>query len=352
MAKKTKERDFNLYHFEETKKIEKKRNKKKSKQVKEKESDNKFSFDNEIVIGVTKLEQPKKTSRTSKVTKQKNSKTIDAKKQDSKNNEMKREKINKKSKKSNLEVKPKKKQEKLKKENKSQQKNKKEQNYKKIKKEILTPEEYERKEKIKKRNLYIAKYIMLGILLIGVILCAMFSPLFNIKDIIIEGNETISTEQIISLSKIQLGDNLFKINSAKLNKQIKENPYIDEIKITRKLPSAIVISIIERKPAYLIEYANGYIYIDKKGYILKISETKLELPILQGTETILNEDSLEGERLCIEDLNKLSIILKVMQIATDNDIQNLINRIDIENENNIKLIFETEEKTEIGRAHV
>ena len=43
----------------------------------------------------------------------------------------------------------------------------------------------------------------------------MFSPLFNIKTIEVEENELISKNEIISLSQIQIDENIFKFNKRK-----------------------------------------------------------------------------------------------------------------------------------------
>lgn len=93
----------------------------------------------------------------------------------------------------------------------------------------------------------------------------------------------------------------------------------------------------------MIEYGSGYIYINNQGYILEIATEKIEKPILQGIETSL-EELQPGSRLCTEDLNKMSTVIKIMNFAESNEIANLITRIDIENDANYKILLESEEK--------
>lgn len=288
----------------------KQKRKKKNNVDKNKEINNQlFSFDNEIVIGVTKKPEPKKQAKI-------NSKKKNVKKKVSSKEIQKTNLKNKKIKKSLP-------------------------NNKQLSNQMVKKQEKLNKKERKIKG--IIKYGMLAILLIIVIACAMFSPLFNIKTIEIEGNKLISKNEIISLSQIQVGENTFKLNKNKTTNQIKENAYIDEVIIKRKLPSNIIISIKEREPAYLLEYAGGYIYLDKHGYMLEISSTKLELPILQGTATETTQFAV-GNRLCVEDLEKLSTLIKIMELVKVNELSNLVTRIDIENKENIKLIFETKEK--------
>ena len=320
VAKETKESRMNLFYLDDEeekpkkKNIKKKKNKKKVEENKE-QKEELFSFDNEIIIGVTKKEEPKKQVQKKSGNKKSNNKNV-KKKSTSKETPKTQVKKNQKKKTSS---------------------NNKKQNKKTI---IKEEQQINKKRKISG----IVKYGSIVVLFITLVLCTMFSPLFNVKTIQVEGNELITENQIISLSQIQIGENTFKLSKNKIKNQIKENAYIDEVIIKRKMPSNIIIKIEERKPAYQLEYATGYVYLDKQGYMLEINSSKLDLPILQGavTETA---NFVVGNRLCVEDLEKLTSLIKIMELAKVNEIESLITRIDIENKQNIKLIFETKEKT-------
>lgn len=299
MVKKAKETKVNLYDFnaedEEEKRIKTKKNnakrkkKQNNKKSNESEKDKLFNFDNEIVIGITRKEEVKKIAK--------------------KGNNQKKKKTSKKSK----------------------------------NKRVISKKQQEIRKQKKVKRFRIIKYIFLIILIFVAIIATMTSPLFNIKQIIIEGNEKITDNEIISLSQINIEENTYKINMKKTKERILENPYIKNVEIKRKLPSNIVISIEERKTTFMIEYGSSYVYINNQGYILEISSEKLDVPIIQGTETNA-ENFTPGNRLCKEDLEKMSTVIKIMEIATSNEISSLVTRIDIENKQNYKLVFETEEK--------
>ena len=338
MAKKN-----NLFNIENEEKKQKKdnRNKKIKKDKHEKKKNNdKFSFDNEIIIGVTNIEKEEKEKE-----KQKNKK-IKKKPIEKKENKKEKKKEIEKEAKKEKKIKNKKSVKKIKQKEKPLK-------VKKVKKEeliIQDIDEYElekkfeeRKKKIQKR-LKIMRTISIILLIIAVILIVMFSPLFNIKEITIEGNELISKEQILSLSKLEKDTNIFSISKGKIRKNLKENQYIEDVEIFQNLPSTVTLKVTERKNSYIIEYANSFVVIDKKGYILEISDKKLDLPVIQGIETS-GEEFVQGKRLNNKDLNKIFTITKIMDTANNNDMGSLITRIDIENEKSIKLIFEGEDKT-------
>ena len=94
----------------------------------------------------------------------------------------------------------------------------------------------------------------------------------------------------------------------------------------------------------MISFANAYAYINNQGYFLEISKNKLELPILTGFLT-KEEDIQEGNRLCLEDLQRLDEVLQIMKSATSNEIANLVTKINISNKQNYILELEDEKKT-------
>ena len=103
-----------------------------------------------------------------------------------------------------------------------------------------------KKKKIKR----IIKTIILLALIIGGFCFALISPIFNVTEINVTGNEQISSDTIISLSQLEIGQNLFRFNRIKVSNEIKTNAYIENVKIQRKIPNKIEITIEERKSPY------------------------------------------------------------------------------------------------------
>ena len=331
-VKKSKDEQYNLYNFNEHDEDTKKK-KKNRKQVKNKKTSNIHDFEEETIIGLTpkiKKEEPKKVNKNVK-----NKKQAKKKNKKKKQNLKKDEKIGQIAK--NIE-----------KENDAirnmQTKNKKKKSSKKTKKKrVLSAEEQEKIKKRRQRKLKIAKYSFLTLCVLAAIIGTMTSPLFNIKQITVSGNEKITENEVISLSGITLNENIFKTIISKSEDKILENPYIKSVKIKRKLPTNIEIIIEERKTNFMLEYGSGYVYINNQGYILEVSSEKLNVPILQGAETD-TENFTPGNRLCTEDLKKMDTVIKIMDAANNNDIGSLITRIDIQNSENYMIQFEGEGK--------
>lgn len=287
MKKKQKNDELDFLYIdnkENKKKTQTKSNKITKKSSNKKTKDDKINLDKEIIIGI-----PKQTSPSKKNNKQEPKKS----KKKKKNNKIETKKLNK-------------------------------------------------KESMRRGN--VIKWVFLIILLICSIVVFLMSPVFNIVGVEVVGQAQISPDTIISLSNIKIGENIFKYSKRDITNRIKENQYIDSVKIKRKLPNVIEISVKERKTTFMVEYNNTYAYINNQGYILELTTTSKEVPIIIGSLT--NEEDLKiGSRLIEDDLNRLGVILRIMESANSNSIDSYITKIDITDSKNYTLLFETKGKT-------
>lgn len=237
-------------------------NKKNSKNVKKSNSqntkDDKFNFDDEIIIGLRRIDEDGDKPKNKRV-------------------------------------------------NNNVSKNNKKKKMQKSKAKKLTPEQQRERERAKRKRKAIfrtTKWLMLFAIIIGGAVYAILSPIFNIKQINVTGNSKVSTDGIISLSGLTIDQNMFTYKMSDVKAKIKENAYIDTINVSRKVPDSIDIEVTERQASFAIAYANAYAYISSQGYILEISNQKTNLPILTGIKTE-NEEIQPGKRLCSDDLKRL-----------------------------------------------
>lgn len=289
-----------------------------AKKVKEKpKKSTNIDLDNEIIIGIKTLPEvePKKQNKKKKATK--------------KSKPVKKAKAVTKPKKDEFELKLGIEDEEIK-------------TKKKPTKKLTKKQEIAKKKK--KAVFRLVKWTTFILILIGGGVYFLLSPFFNIKNIEIVGNQKLTNDEIISLSQIQLDENTFKIVKNKVKKNIKQSAYVENVKVKRNLPNTITIEVEERTPTYMIAFANAYAYINNQGYFLEISKNKLELPILTGFLT-KEEDIQEGNRLCLEDLQRLDDVLQIMKSATSNEIANLVTKINIANKQNYILELKEEKKT-------
>lgn len=293
-----------LYEGKTKKKAKPKKRADRKKSAPKKDND-KFNFDNEIVIGVTVM--PDNNRNATPKAKKKLAKKVQPNK--SKANTKQRKQIK------NTKVRE-------------------------------VPEDNEKEEgqaktsKIKKVVIYT---LLMGVFTVSMILF-LLSPVFNVTQIEVIDNSKISADTYISLSKIPIGENTFKIMKHKVVQNIKEEAYVEEVQVVRQLPDKIQLIIKERTPTLMIEYANSFAYINNQGYILEISEEKLNLPIIKSISTT-EENIKVGNRLNSEDLEKLNSVLKIIESANSISIGNFITYIDISNKQNYVVRMDEKKKT-------
>lgn len=302
-----------------------------SKKLKEKskntQKDSTFNVDNEIIIGIKTLPNPEENKK---------------KTQKRKNEKIKNKNTTKKSKTTKTKKKTKNKEEEFELKLGIEDEKVKPKKKKKKTKKLTKKQEIARKKR--KAFLRLVKWATLILLLIGGGIGFLLSSFFNIKKIEIVGNNKLTKDEAISLSQIEIEENTFKLSKNKIEKNIKQNAYVESVKIKRNLPSTILIEIEERVPTYMITFANAYAYINNQGYFVEISKEKLELPII--TEYATKEEDIQlGERLCTEDLQKLDDILQIMKAAESNEIANIVTKINISDKQDYVLELKSEKKT-------
>lgn len=213
-----------------------------------------------------------------------------------------------------------------------------------IQEKAVTDKNERRRKKRNRRIKRIIKWTSIIVIIAGGTTFAMVSPIFNIQEIQVTGNEKISGDTVISLSGLSKGQNIFRFLSSNIIKQIKTEAYIQNAEIKRNFPNKIIINVKERKQRFNVEFLNGYAYIDSQGYILEISSNKLELPTIQGISTPENE-VVAGNRLNQEDLEKLEVALQIMDAYKSCDLDDRVTSIDISDKNNYSIYMESDKKT-------
>ncbi len=209
-------------------------------------------------------------------------------------------------------------------------------------KEQITKQEQKRKKRNKKIKLVLEILLLLAII-VGGIVFAMVSPIFNIQEIQVNNNNQVSSDTIISLSELKIEENIFRFSSSKVISKIKENAYIENVKIHRKIPNTVQIEIEEREHIYSADFLGKYAYLNKQGYILEIAEDSKQKLILQGITT-KEEEVVEGKRLNEGDLKRLEDVIKIMNAAKEYELDTKVKSIDISDKNEYSIYLEEEKK--------
>jgi cell division protein FtsQ len=131
------------------------------------------------------------------------------------------------------------------------------------------------------------------------------NPDYKLSNIEVQTDGTLQRDQILNVAGLREGENIFRVNLARVHERLQELPQVDEVEVVRKLPAEIDVRIVERKPIGWITNekqiadpfaSDAAFLVDARGVLMK--EKKL-LPEYLGLPLILGcvSESLEAGKI-------------------------------------------------------
>ena len=187
--------------------------------------------------------------------------------------------------------------------------------------------------KFDKKNLFAIICTILAIILIS-----LFTPLFDVSEILTEGNATIPYEVIVRASGIHTGDSFFKVNPREAAEKIAKVAYVDSVKVRRVFPGKIKFVITESTESAYISFAGNYVGIDSKGKILEVRQQLDEnsKPVIKGVNI---ENFTIGSHISVDSEEKKDLLFEMIESVNEKDAAHLIRMIDITDDKNIFLVL-------------
>ena len=153
------------------------------------------------------------------------------------------------------------------------------------------------------------------------------NPDYKLSAIEVQTDGTLQREQILSVADLRESENIFRVNLGRVQARLQELPQVDEVEITRKLPSEIDIRIVERKPIGWITSekqiadpfaSDAAFLVDARGVLMK--EKKL-LPEYLGLPLILGcaSESLAAGKIVTSPETKAA--LELLRLSTRSFMQ-------------------------------
>lgn len=179
---------------------------------------------------------------------------------------------------------------------------------------------------------FLTLLILSGLSFLAYFLCT--SPSFGVAQILVEGNSKYTTDEIIQKSGIVNSKNIFLTSSSKSKKSLKELPYINDVKIVKKLPNTVDIVVTERVLKYFAydKDKNTYYRLDNEGVILEQANIDAKTNDELLTYGITFDDNVElGKAINESDLSKLVVYEKILSEFEKSGINMGITRLNFEN---------------------
>lgn len=122
------------------------------------------------------------------------------------------------------------------------------------------------------------------------------SPRFGIRHIEVTGTSHRTGEDVTRQGDIHSGDNVFALDLEAARARILEDPYIESVTLTRKLPGTLRIEVVEREASALVSMGGSLYLATREGEIFKKLEASdpFDLPVLTGIEPDRAASDREG----------------------------------------------------------
>lgn len=177
----------------------------------------------------------------------------------------------------------------------------------------------EQRRKKKRRKIGLIIFLILALLITAAIL--VIWNVFTVKDVVVEGNELYSSEQIEQL----VLDDEYSWNSlyVVLKHRFMDTgdvPFVDTMEVTLEDPHTLRVSVYEKGilGCFYIEAIGQYAYFDKDGFVVETSTEEIpEVPKVTG---ITCEEVVLYEKLPLEEAGVLGNLLNLTQTLKKYDL--------------------------------
>ncbi len=195
-----------------------------------------------------------------------------------------------------------------------------------------------RRRRRKKKNGSFVLSLLTFLIVIGAIVASV-TVFLKVAEVQVSGSVRYAAADIIESSGIKNGDNMFLINKFEVAEKIlSEYPYIEQIKIRRKLPDTFTFEITERvAAAYVVSAGNRWL-IDNNAYILEriAPDAEVKVPKISGCEVLT---PFAGSPLVLKNEDQMPVLREVLTSLRYTGLTESIVRVEIDKLYDINLIY-------------
>lgn len=114
---------------------------------------------------------------------------------------------------------------------------------------------------------------------------ARVSPRFALESVTFSGLERASRAELLKLSGLAAGQNLWSLEPAALARAMGQHPWVRTVEVTRRFPRGVSVEVAEHAPAALAVLGDLYV-LDEEGEPFKrvTPGDGLDLPLVTGLE--------------------------------------------------------------------
>lgn len=173
------------------------------------------------------------------------------------------------------------------------------------------------------------------LVIMAVMITLFMMPFFNIKTINVQGNESLTADQIKGYLTFKEGDNIFLFNKGKSRDNILNNHFVESVEINRVFPSSVAVNVKEYKLRGYVPYSGSYLFIDGEGRVLDVQKkTTKSLPVVEGLK--FNNVTV-GEILQVDNPSTFETMVHLSKLFEKYELLSDVIRVDMTDVTDIHL---------------
>jgi cell division protein FtsQ len=112
------------------------------------------------------------------------------------------------------------------------------------------------------------------------------SPRFALRTLQVDGNVRLSPQEVAERGGLRLGDNVFALDLAEVERSLANEPWIANVRVQRKLPGSVIVAVTEHDPLALVSLQSELFLVSRAGRVFKQADPNdpLDLPVITGID--------------------------------------------------------------------
>jgi cell division protein FtsQ len=131
--------------------------------------------------------------------------------------------------------------------------------------------------------------VALPVVLLAGFAAATYTPLFRLRDIRVEGTQSLRPGEVIRRAGIGSGTNVFHLDTGSIVAALEADPWIRSATVERHLPGSVVITVQERTPIARALVGTSFTVVAGDGIVLP-GAAAAGLPEIQASVGELTDD--------------------------------------------------------------
>ena len=207
----------------------------------------------------------------------------------------------------------------------------------------------------RKRSKHAKQTMAMAIALIGalaLLIVLACSRVFIIRDIMVVGNRSLLSEEVITQSGVSTGDNLLSISTQQLRENLERNRYIEYRSHSFDYKGRLTITINERLGRVVVNVLGLYYVLDESGMVLECAGSAYPAgvagPYVVGLSIPSNAQVIVGETLPVRDRSQLDAMEQVIAGLDSVGMLATASELSVKNLDNLYYTTSAGVKVELG----